>query len=298
MPQLDFGWVVQPVVRTNMQPGDLLEYNRASIRALSPHFSTLWVEDHLQWGDRPMVEALVTMSFLAAEFATYKIGAIVLGQSYRNPALLAKMAATLHYLSGGRFIMGIGAGWKEDEYEAYGYPFPSAKVRMEELEETIQIFRTMWTQSPATFRGQHYHVEQAYCSPRPNPMIPILVGGGGEKLLLRIVARYADAWNLNLCSPEVYRHKLDVLRQHCQEVGRNPDEIQLTYYADVDFPADPATFGQNARWYMFGPTPKDAVEQLRPFVEMGVSHLIVRTSSIETLERFRDEVVPALVSQP
>jgi alkanesulfonate monooxygenase SsuD/methylene tetrahydromethanopterin reductase-like flavin-dependent oxidoreductase (luciferase family) len=294
VPQLDFGWVTQPVVRENMQPADLLEYNRASIRALSPHFSTIWVEDHLQWGGRPMIEALVTMSFLAAEFPAYRIGAIVLGQSYRNPALLAKMAATLHYLSGGRLIMGIGAGWKVDEYESYGYPFPSAKTRIEELTETIQIFRAMWTQSPATFHGQHYSIENAYCSPLPDPQIPILVGGGGEKLLLRVVAEHADAWNVNLCTPDVFRHKLEVLRQHCQDVGRNPDEIQLTYYADVDLPSDPSDFDQSSGRYMIGPTSKDAIEQLRPFVEMGVSHLIVRTSNLATLERFRDEVAPTL----
>jgi len=294
VPQLDFGWVTQPVVRADMHPDDLLEYNRASIRALSPHFSTVWVEDHLQWGDRPMIEAMVTMSFLAAELPDYRIGAIVLGQSYRNPAMLAKMAATLHYLSGGRCIMGIGAGWKVDEYEAYGYPFPSAKVRMEELAETIQIFRAMWTQASATFHGQHYHIEKAYCSPRPDPMIPILVGGGGEKLLLRVVAEHADAWNVNLCTPDVYRHKLEVLRQHCQDVGRNPDEIQLTYYAEIDLPTDLAAFGQYGEKYVIGPTPKEAVEQLRPFVEMGVSHIMIRTPNIETLERFRDEVAPAL----
>ncbi len=294
MPGVDFGWVIQPVPRPNMVPADLHEYNRTAIRMLSPQFSTIWMEDHFQWDDRPVLEAFATMAYVAAEFPAYKIGSIVFGQSYRNPALLAKMGATLQYLSGGRFIMGLGAGWKEDEYRAYGFPYPPAGVRVRELEEAVQIIRAMWTQSPATFIGEHYRIEGAHCEPRPNPMIPLHIGGGGERHTLRIAARYADAWNFNFGTVEEFRHKLEVLTQHCQAVGRDVREIALTYYGVVDLPEDPATFAPRADMFILGPTPTDVVAHLRPFIDLGVSHILVRTTSLATLERFRDEVVPAL----
>lgn len=290
---LDFGWVVQPTPTHNMSPADLHAYNRAAIRALSPQFSTIWMEDHFQWGDNPTLEAFSTMAYLAAEFPAYKVGSIVLGQSYRNPALLAKMAANLHYLSGGRVVLGIGAGWKRDEYDAYGYPYPGAGARVEQLAETIQILRALWTTPLATFRGKHYTIEEAYCDPRPDPMIPIHVGGGGEKATLKVVAQYADAWNFNFGTAEEMAHKLEVLKRHCGDVGRPFEDIALTYYGIVDLPTDPSTFSPGY-FYTLGPTPAEAIAGLRAFVDLGVSHILVRTSNLATLERFRDEVAPAL----
>lgn len=288
---VDFGWVIQNVPRPGLEQADLLAYNRASIQELSQRFTTVWMEDHFQVGDRPVLEAWATLAFFAAEFPDLKFGHIVLGQSYRNPALTAKMAATLQYLTGGRYIMGIGAGWKEDEYQAYGYPFPSAGVRVAQLEETIAIFRALWTQASATFHGEHYHIENAVCEPRPNPMIPLHIGGGGERATLRVVARHADAWNGNFMDADAFAHKLDVLRGHCREIGRNPDEIALTYYGYVDLPDDPAQFTQRD-FFVIGPTPAAAIEQLHRFVDLGVSHILIRSSSLDTLRRFRDEVVP------
>jgi len=237
MSTLDFGWAVQPMPWPHMIPTDLYEYNHAAIRALSPHFSTLWVEDHLQWSKWPTLEAWATMAYLAAEFPHYRIGSLVCSQSYRNPALLAKMGATLQYLSGGRFIMGIGAGWKEDEHRAYGYPYSPGRIRIAQLAEAVQIIRAMWTQAPATFKGRYYSIEHAYCEPRPDPMIPIHIGGSGEKGTLRIVARFADAWNFNLGTPAVFRQKVNVLKQYCQAIGRDFREIALTYYTIIDLPS-------------------------------------------------------------
>jgi alkanesulfonate monooxygenase SsuD/methylene tetrahydromethanopterin reductase-like flavin-dependent oxidoreductase (luciferase family) len=294
MPALDFGWVTQPAPRPNMTPADLHEYNRTALGRLSGAFSTVWVEDHFQWEMRPTVEAFVTLAYLAAEFPQYRYGSMVFGQSYRNPALLAKMAATLQYLSGGRFILGIGAGWKLDEYLAYGYPYPAAGVRIAQLAETIEIARALWTRSPATFKGQHYSIEDAYCEPRPSPVIPIHVGGGGEKGTLRVVARLADGWNFNFGTADELRHKLEVLQGHCQEIGRDIGEIALTYYGVVDLPEDPAHFTPNPNAFVLGPTPADAIRQIQEFTALGVSHVLVRTTSIATLERFRDEVIPVL----
>src|SRR5207248_4535967 len=130
-------------------------------------FTSAFVSDHLMKEDHPTVEAWTTLTFLAAEFPAYTFGNLVLSQGYRNPALLAKMAATFQYLSGGRLILGIGAGWQADEYEAYGYPYPSAGVRIEQLAEAVDVLREMWSQAPASYVGRHYQVRDAYCEPRP-----------------------------------------------------------------------------------------------------------------------------------
>src|SRR5215212_2482886 len=138
--------------------GDVLTFYRRMVDALSPEFTTLWVSDHMQFGEDPVMESWTRLTYLAALFPHLKIGHLVLGQGYRNPALLAKMAATLQQLSGGRFILGLGAGWHEEEYRAYGYGFPSPGTRVAQLDEAIQIIRALWTQSPATFHGKHYSI--------------------------------------------------------------------------------------------------------------------------------------------
>jgi alkanesulfonate monooxygenase SsuD/methylene tetrahydromethanopterin reductase-like flavin-dependent oxidoreductase (luciferase family) len=149
----------------------------------------------------------------------------VLCNSFRNPAHLAKMAATCQTLSGGRVVMGIGAGWNEEEYHAYGWPFPSHRVRIEQLAEAIQIMRLMWTATPVTFHGVHYQLDNAYCEPRPDPMPLVMVGGAGERYLLRVVAQHADWWNYIYLDTASYAQKQEVLKTHCRAVGRDYAEI-------------------------------------------------------------------------
>jgi alkanesulfonate monooxygenase SsuD/methylene tetrahydromethanopterin reductase-like flavin-dependent oxidoreductase (luciferase family) len=135
------------------------------------------------------------------------------------------MAATLQALSGGRPVLGIGAGWNEEEYRAYGWPCPPAPVRIAQLDEAIQLIRAMWTQAPAQFKGEHYRIEGAYCEPRPQPCPPVMVGGHGERYLLRVVARHADWWNYPFRGLDVYAQKQEVLKAHCRAVGRDYDTI-------------------------------------------------------------------------
>jgi alkanesulfonate monooxygenase SsuD/methylene tetrahydromethanopterin reductase-like flavin-dependent oxidoreductase (luciferase family) len=135
------------------------------------------------------------------------------------------MGATCQILSGGRFVMGIGAGWNEEEYLSYGWPFPSAKVRIAQLAEAIQIMRAMWTKTPVTFAGEHYQITEAYCEPKPDPLPPVMVGGSGERYLLRVVAEHADWWNYIYLDRESYAQKQEVLKGHCREVGRDHAEI-------------------------------------------------------------------------
>src|SRR5260221_11622927 len=151
---LEFGLMLQPSP-TNFPGTELANYNRRLINTLTPGFTTLWIEDHLQWGEKSVHECLTTLSYFAGEFPQYRVGSLVLGQAYRNPALLAKMAPNLQLLSGGRVILGLGAGWKEDEYHAYGYPFPNTKTRLEQLEEVAIILKKIWTTRPATFTCKH-----------------------------------------------------------------------------------------------------------------------------------------------
>src|SRR5437764_453089 len=192
MANIEFGLMLQP--KPLDFPGrELFDYNRRLIRALAPGFTTLWAEDHLQLGELATIECLTTLAYFAAEFPAFRVGSLVMSQGYRNPALLAKMAANLQFISGGRLILGLGAGWKEDEYRAYGYPFPDARTRTEELEEASIIIKSMWTSQPATFVGKHYQIHDAYCEPPPSPIIPLLIGGGGEQRTLGIFARQNDS---------------------------------------------------------------------------------------------------------
>jgi len=282
--------------------GDVLTFYRRMVDALSPEFTTLWVSDHFQFGDASVLEGWTRLTYLAALFPHLKVGHLVLGQGYRNPALLAKMGATLQHLSGGRFILGIGAGWHEEEYRAYGYGYPSPGARVAQLAEAIQIIRDLWTEAPATFHGAHYRIEEAYCEPRPDPLPPILVGTRGPKAL-RVAAQLADGWSWDAPMAS-YQPAYDELRRACAEVGRDSASIWLTAGADADFPDDPADFVAEFPQPAYpdipirplGPTPADAVEQLRPLVELGVTHFMIYPSSLRTLKRFSAEVAPVLAS--
>jgi alkanesulfonate monooxygenase SsuD/methylene tetrahydromethanopterin reductase-like flavin-dependent oxidoreductase (luciferase family) len=188
-------------------------------------FESIWYPDHVQYGNNPVAEGWTLMVYGLARYEDKLCGHQVLCNSFRNPAHLAKMAATAQHLSDGRFVLGIGAGWNEEEYDAYGWPFPSARVRIEQMVEAIQICRAMWQDGPVVYEGKHYKVDGAHCEPLPVPPPPVMVGGKGEKFLLRAVATDADWWNYIYQTPAEYRHKQSVLQEHCRAVGRDYDEI-------------------------------------------------------------------------
>ncbi len=171
------------------------DLNRA-LELVSGHFDAAWVIDHLQFGDADVLEGFTTLTYMAALHPRLKFGHTVLCQSFRNPALLAKMGATLQFLSGGRYILGMGAGWNKEEYTAYGYDFPPGGVRVEQLEEALQIVKALWTEEQATFEGKHYRVIEAHCEPRPIPVPPVLIGAFRSKML-RLTAKYADLWDVS-----------------------------------------------------------------------------------------------------
>jgi len=306
---IQFGWRVPdfPVDRSSSKEfnNQLLHY----MDVIQGHLPTAWVADHFfPWLDRQdqataTFEALTTLTYFLGRYPQMRLGSIVLCQSYRNPALLAKMAATLQTLSEGRFILGLGAGWKENEYLAYGYAYPSAVTRLEQLEEAVQIIRRMWTEPAATFHGKHYHIENAYCAPKPDPIPPLMIGGGGKKITLRLVAQYADWWNVPNCDPNEYRDLLAILKSHCQRLGRNYDNILKTWSTEcVAVAADPSAAERIAKASPFYDskgaivgTPEQVATQIQRFVDLGVRHFMFRFADFprtQGVEFFIKELLP------
>jgi F420-dependent oxidoreductase-like protein len=193
---------------------------------------SVWCVDHLVGipvEPEPILEGWTEITAVAASTRRIRVGHLVLCVNYRPPALLAKMAASLDVISGGRLIVGLGAGWHQGEYAQYGYDFPPTGTRLRQLGETLTILRSMWTEERTTFAGRHFTVQDAVCNPKPaQKRLPILIGGGGEKVLLRHVARHADIWNnLGAFHGEV-AHKRQVLAAHCRDIGRDPAEIVVS----------------------------------------------------------------------
>ncbi len=190
-------------------------------------FDSIWLFDHFHTVPTPTQEVTfecwTSTAALARDTKRVRIGQMVTCNGYRNPALLAKMASTVDVLSHGRLDFGIGAGWHEQEFKAYGYDYPDGPTRLRQLRDAVQIILKMWTEEQAVFEGKYYHVNGAI-----NPHIPLLIGGGGEKVTLKLVAQYGDACNVGHLDTDGLRHKFSVLKKHCDEVGRDYNSIKRT----------------------------------------------------------------------
>jgi alkanesulfonate monooxygenase SsuD/methylene tetrahydromethanopterin reductase-like flavin-dependent oxidoreductase (luciferase family) len=298
--RLDFGLTIRP----SPQGGTLAEMQEANERLLEvarEHDLSCWVIDHFQFEGMPILECLAFLAYQAGRVPGLRWGTLVLGQAYRNPALTAKIGATLQLLTGGRFILGLGAGDAEAEHRAYGYTFPPAAERITQLDEAAHIIRALWTGGPATFRGRYYHVEEATCLPRPEPRPLLMIGGGGERRTLRVVAQHADWWNCDYYSPSEYRHKLDVLYDHCRAIGRDPATVVPTCYVNVTVSRDPAKLvrtrsmtGRGAVHVMSGDADEVTV-QMEDFARAGVRLLqlnFLDYPHTHSLELFVAEVLP------
>lgn len=272
----------------------------------SQAFDSFWVSDHHMTADRYRLECWTQLTWIAARYPGPLLGTVVMSNSYRHPPLLAKMAASLQVLSHGRFILGYGAGWAEDEYRAYGYDYPPAKVRIAQMVDGIKVMRALWNAGsghPATYHGEYYRVTEAYCEPRPEPPPPIMIGGDGERYLLRAVAEHGDWWLPYARTPDVLRQKLDVLRDHCRAVGRNIDEIRKVYtcvvYLDRDRQQAIARAGsrlENAAQPAFAGDPVALRDYLAERVALGFDHFVLvfaRFPETDDMRLFVDEVLPA-----
>jgi F420-dependent oxidoreductase-like protein len=256
-------------------------------------FHSLWVMDHFfQIGvigppEEPMLEGYSALNFLAGVTKRVKLGTLVTGVIYRHPGLLVKTVTTLDVLSGGRAYLGIGAGWNEQESRGLGVPFPPLKNRFEQLEEALQIVHQMWSGDRAAYAGKHYQLADPLNSPQPlsKPHPPIMIGGGGEQKTLRLVAQYADACNLFArMGNDVLRQKLDVLRGHCEAVGRPYEQIERTALATVQL-------GPGAE------TAADVIALCRSLGEVGIQHAIFNMPNVHDLaplEIFGREIIPAV----
>jgi alkanesulfonate monooxygenase SsuD/methylene tetrahydromethanopterin reductase-like flavin-dependent oxidoreductase (luciferase family) len=300
---LDFAFCTPPGDREmgRINPATVVADQDRLLTFAARHFSSIWVSDHMMEGDRYRIEPWTQLTWIAARFPGVGLGHNVLANSYRHPPLMAKMAASLQVLSGGRFILGYGAGWLEPEYLAYGYEFPPARIRIAQMEEGVQAIRALWTQSPANFEGEYYHVRNAWCEPRPDPVPPILIAGEGEQFLLRAVARHADWWLSYGHRPDVLRHKLSVLADHCAAIGRDPSTIRkatpITVYLDRSADAARRWAGDavNAEQPAFAGDPAGLVDRLTELGEMGFEMIQLRFARMfdtADLELFVDEVRP------
>ena len=276
-------------------------------------FDSIWVYDHFHNVPRPAGEAVfecwTTLAAISQLTSRIRLGQMVGCNGYRNPGLLAKITSTIDVISGGRLDWGIGAGWDENEFRAYGYEFPSPKDRIGMLDETVQIVRSMWTQSETTFTGKHYDLRRAQCDPKPlqQPHPPIWIGGGGEQLTLRVVARSGDCSNWG-GPPEMWAHKRDVLRQHCAAVGRDPDEIRMTWSPEILIRPSEAEVadeggrvmrGRNVDEWRAGNlvgTPEQVVAKLSDYIGLGCKGLVPWCADYpdtQTLELLATDVMPA-----
>ena len=277
-------------------------------------FHSVWVCDHLYGMPMPSLPILEGWSELAAVAAItqrVELGTLVTPPFFRNPAVLAKQVATIDQISNGRTIVGLGSGWFASEYEAYGAPFPAVGERLQAMEETCEILKRLWTEEQATFAGRHARVEQAYCEPKPVRRPPILIGGGGERKLMRIAARHADIWNNLAVSQAQLGAKVEVLRRRCDEVKRDPASIEISQQCLVVIAADEAAardaLGKATRIYgghmgggleehgIWG-TPEQVIERIERHRRLGCTLFVMEFFGRDTREParlFAEKVLPA-----
>lgn len=311
MSKVRFG-VVLPGYLDDDSIGSVYHHTERYLDAVPEKFESAWMTDHLIPLGEPYssdyLECLTTTSYLLPQYPNLKFGQLVLCNNYRNPALLAKMSSTLQVVSGGRFILGIGAGWYHEEYKQYGYKFPSPRTRVRQLEEAVQIIRMMWEKDSVTFHGKHYQIENAHCNPKPDPAPPIVIGGHGEKYALKVVAKYADWWNGFCFNVKTWSHKLDVLSNHCDAVGRDYDTILKSAQWGVALAGsdeEALRLAKNfierfprysLKTFIIG-SPESVVSQMSELVDAGVEYFqlyFAQFPNQEATQLFAEYVIPEL----
>lgn len=275
-------------------------------------FDSLWLYDHfmfeagpLRARPEPVLECFVGMGAVAAITSRIRLGQLVVGVPYRNPALVAKMATTLDLISHGRSILGLGAAWHQREYEAYGWgQMEDVGTRMRRLEEAVQVILAMWGEQPASFEGAYYRLDRAVNDPPPiqRPHPPIMIGGNGEKVTLRLAAKYAQWCNV-FGDPDLVRHRFDVLREHCSRVGRPIDEITCSNHVWVIVGRDRAEVAAKRErlsvptFFGVAGTPDELVEKFRAYAAVGARYCTIQlpdVCDVEPVCLFAEQVIPAL----
>lgn len=253
-------------------------------------WDSLWYSDHflppIPAAGLDSGVALESWSMITATAAVtnrLRLGILVTGNTYRNPALLAKMAATVDQISNGRFILGIGAAWYDREHKAFGWEFPSVRERCDRLEESVELIKMLFTaEGPVDYNGRYYKLDKAYFAPKctQKPHVPIMVGGNGEKRTLRTLARFGDICNIDFNapgSPEIFKHKLDVIEYHCKEFGRDTSEIKKTmlipFRLEINEEKAAQFRKQRGDWVLFG-TKSFIIDRIQQYIDAGAEEII------------------------
>jgi alkanesulfonate monooxygenase SsuD/methylene tetrahydromethanopterin reductase-like flavin-dependent oxidoreductase (luciferase family) len=299
---VQFGWVIPPgadFIDPPTEEATFIAELRCSLDHIRGSFDAAWMIDHLQFGSTSLLECWTTLTYFAALYPELHFGTVVMSQAFRNPALLAKMTASLQYLSGDQLYLGIGTGWHEGEYRAYGYAdaLPSPGTRVEQLNEAVQIIKSLWTEEQTSFTGHHYRIEDARCEPKPKVLPPIMIGGKKPRML-RLIARHADWWNVDWVGINQYRDLAAGMDAACAEVGRDPKTLRRTWFGWCTCaPTETEARSLAGDRKGFIGTPEQVIEQLQPFIELGVDYFIMACPdfpAVTTVELLAREVLPAL----
>ena len=268
-------------------------------------YDAVWLDDHLMYNNWPILESWTTLSALSSLTSRIRLGTMVSCNLHRNPALLAKTAATLDVLSNGRLDFGIGAGVQMTEHIAYGFDFPRPSVRVECLGEALEVIRRLWTEEKANYQGKHYTLKDAICEPKPfqKPHPPITVGGSGEKHTFKVTAKYADRFDWGfLPSVDIYKHKLEVLENHCKTVGRNFSDIEKSCWPGGQVLIAQDQMELNEKIAKLRPagcstddfkksillgTPGECVECLQDYIGLGVTYFMLFFADLPSTDGLR-----------
>jgi alkanesulfonate monooxygenase SsuD/methylene tetrahydromethanopterin reductase-like flavin-dependent oxidoreductase (luciferase family) len=272
-------------------------------------YHSVWFNDHLYgipMPQIPIMEAWTVLSAVGAVTDKAELGTLVSPIGFRNPALFAKMIATLDQITGGRVVVGLGSGWFAQEFAGYGIDFPPVQERLAQLDEGIQLMRRMWSEPQVKFNGRHFHTDDVYCEPKPARRPPILIGGGGEKVLLKLVAQHADIWNNLAVNLEQLGHKVGVLRRHCDAVRRDPATLRISQQTMVVIGSDDADARSKsekaARLYGghmgsgISGTPAQCIDKIRALQAHGCSLVVIEFFGRDIRDPaalFAEQVMPA-----
>ena len=266
-------------------------------------YNSLWAMDHLMWGinnEGSVFEAWTLLSALAKETQSIKLGPLVTCNSFRNPTLTAKIGSTFDVISKGRLIFGYGAGWKEEEYEAYGFPFRDPVTRVNQMREGITLIKKLWTEEKTSFQGDFYKAKEAICKPKPiqKPHPPIMIGGGGEKYTLKVAAEIGNIWNVWGASIEDFRRKVKILKEHCYNLERKIDDIELSWSGNILIAKNEKELNKKISRYgkdiSFVCTYDNCTEMLQAYIDSGCKHFIFSLYTFnEEKETFMEEIAPS-----
>ena len=288
--------------RETIRPQEYMSDLKSALDLATQGFKSIWVADHLNYATEWRLECWTLLTWIAARYPDVGLSTLVMSNTFRHPAVMAKMGATLQELSGGRFALGYGAGWHEGEHSAFGLELFRPGERIDRMEEAILVIKALWSDAPANFSGRYYSLNNTHAEPRPDPTPPIMIGGAGEKKTLRVVAKYADWWNdVARPIPEL-QHKLNVLKRHCDETGRDFHSIRksVSIGTFIDRKHQRALDRHaSSRWTdstVIAGDPVSVREQFAELHELGFDMVMTYFDDFQDLTEmklFVDEVIPA-----